>query len=148
MNEEEYLGTRLDDQLAWYERKARTAQRRHKVLRAVEFMSAALVPVAVVLGASIYHRLAAAALGAIAAAAAGFQSVNHYQEAWVEYRAMAERLKSLRFAYVTHTAPFDGEDALQVLVDRVEQLLTAEHSSWGVRMSSERPSRKLPNYLG
>lgn len=148
MDQEEYLRDRLDDQLAYYERKANQARTRYKAFRATEFISAALVPLAVVLGSTIYHRVAAAGLGALAAAATGFQSVNRYQENWVEYRGVAEQLKSLRFAFVTRTAPFHGEDALQVLVEHVEAVLCGEHDSWGGRMSAEKPVKKRPNYTG
>lgn len=149
MDEQEYLSTRLDDQLAWYERKADVARRRYKLLRGLEFASAALVPVVVVLGASIYHRIAAAGLGGLAAAVSGFQSVNRYQENWVEYRAVAEQLKSERFAFLTRTAPYDGEDRLQVLVDHVERIFGGEHAAWGDRMQSTSKSKKArPDYTG
>lgn len=147
MNDQEYIEDRLNDQIAWYESKANRARRNFKVLRATEFVSAALVPVAVVLGASNYHRLAAAFLGALAAAAAGFQSVNHYQENWVSYRAIAERLKSERYAFLTKTAPYDGSDALQQLVANAESLMCGEHDSWGDRMA-ERQRHNRPNYSG
>ena len=148
MNEEEYLKTRLDDQLTWYERKANLARRRYKTLRAIEFTSAALVPVAVVLGNSLYYRLAAACLGALAAAATGFQSANHYQENWVEYRAVAEQLRSMRFAFLARTAPYDGDDGFKVFVGRVEELLRGEHASWGGRMGAKHDKNPLPDYLG
>jgi hypothetical protein len=148
MDEQEYLTSRLDDQLDWYERKANTARRRYKVLRAIEFTSAAFVPIAVVLGTTIYHRIAAAGLGALAAAASGFQSVNRYQENWVEYRAVAEQLKSERFAFLTRTAPYDGEDRLGVLVENVERLFGGEHASWGDRMHGASSAKGRPDYTG
>jgi hypothetical protein len=148
VEEREYLETRLEDQLAWYERKANAARRNYKALRATEFVSAALVPVAVVLGITIYHRLAAAGLGALAATTAGLQSVNHYQENWVEYRAVAERLKSERYAYLARSAPYDGPEPLKALVDRVEGLLCGEHESWGDRMYRSAGPKKRPDYLG
>lgn len=148
MDEQEYLKTRLDDQLGWYERKADIARRRYKLLRALEFVAAALVPVAVVLGVTVYHRIAAASLGALAAAASGFQSVNRYQENWVEYRAVAERLKSERFAFLTKTAPYDGEDRLQVLVEHVERIFDGEHASWGDRMQASSKAKPRPDYSG
>lgn len=148
MDEQEYLSSRLDDQLSWYEAKSAKARRHYKVLRATEFVSAALVPVAVVLGSSIYHRITAAGLGALAAAAAGFQSVNHYQENWVEYRAVAEQLKSLRFAFTTRTPPYDGANRLQVFVDRVEGVLCSEHASWGGRMNNQSAPKVRPDYNG
>lgn len=148
MNEEEYLANRVDDQLSWYEAKANRARRNYKLLRAAEFVSAALVPLVVVLGASLYHRIAAASLGALAAASSGFQSVNRYQENWVEYRAVAEQLKSERFAFLTRTAPYDADDRLQVFVDHIEAVLRGEHSSWGDRMQGSKSSHQHPNYTG
>lgn len=147
MDEQEYMTSRVDDQLSWYEHKADVARRRYKTLRMVEFTAAALVPLAVVLGGTLYYRIAAASLGVLAAAATGFQSVNHFQENWVEYRAVAEQLKSIRFAFLTKTAPFDAENALQVFVERVEGILCGEHSSWGERMNKAPVAKKQPDYL-
>lgn len=148
MNEEEYLSSRVDDQLSWYEAKANRARRRYKLLRATEFISAALVPLVVVLGSSIGHRVAAASLGALAAASSGFQSVNRYQENWVEYRAVAERLKCERFAFLTSTEPYDGPDRLQVFVACIEGILSGEHDSWGDRMQGSKSPKKQINYTG
>lgn len=146
MDAEEYLSTRVDDQLAWYESKANRARRRYKTLRAAEFVSAALVPLVVVLGVTLAHRIVAASLGAIAAASSGFQSVNRYQENWVEYRAVAERLKSERFSFLTGAAPYDIEDKLQLFVTRVESILCGEHDSWGDRMQGTKTPRQHPDY--
>lgn len=148
MDEQEYLSTRVDDQLEWYERKAATARRRYKTLRAVEFISAAAVPLVIALGSGTYYRVAAASLGVLAAASTGFQSVNHFQENWVEYRENAEQLKSVRFAFLTRTCPFDTENPLPAFVEAVEGILCGEHSSWGGRMNKTAGPKKLPNYLG
>ena len=44
MNSEEYINSRLDDQIKWYDRKSQINQRWFKQLRIAEFVFAALIP--------------------------------------------------------------------------------------------------------
>ena len=44
MNADDYIAQRLDDQIAWYDRKSMACQRWYKHLRVTEFVAAALIP--------------------------------------------------------------------------------------------------------
>src|SRR3954451_1059705 len=44
MNEQAPILDRLDDQISWYDRKSQSAQKRYKVLKLVQVVAAALLP--------------------------------------------------------------------------------------------------------
>jgi len=131
MNPEEYIEQRLDDQIDWYDAKSGRAQRRFKWMRGLEIGAAAAIPLL-----AVYEpiwtqaNLLVAGLGAAIAVLAGLLGVLRYQEIWVEYRTVCETLKHEKFFYLTRTPPYDGENAFQVLVQRVEAVISTENSAW------------------
>jgi hypothetical protein len=131
MTPEEYLEQRLDDQIRWYDGKSGSAQRWFKSLRAAEIVFAAAIPVLASFaeGNALIGPLMGV-LGALVVVLAGFLSLQQYQERWVEYRATAESLKHEKYLYLTSTDPYAGPDAFPFLVQRVEALISKEHSAW------------------
>lgn len=131
MTPEEYLEQRLDDQIRWYDAKSGSAQRWFKGLRAAEIVFAAAIPVlaSFVEGNALIGPLMGV-LGALVVVLAGILSLQQYQERWVEYRATAESLKHEKYLYLTSTDPYAGPDAFPLLVQRVEALISKEHSGW------------------
>lgn len=131
MTPEEYLEQRLDDQIRWYDGKSGSAQRWFKRLRAAEIVFAAAIPVLASFaeGNALIGPLMGI-LGALVVVLAGLLSLQQYQERWVEYRATAESLKHEKYLYLTGTDPYAGPDAFPLLVQRVEALISKEHSNW------------------
>lgn len=131
MTPEEYLEQRLDDQIRWYDAKSGSAQRWFKGLRAAEIVCAAAIPVLASFaeGNALIGPLMGV-LGALVVVLAGILSLQQYQERWVEYRATAESLKHEKYLYLTGTDPYKGPEAFALLVQRVEALISKEHSSW------------------
>lgn len=131
MTPEEYLEQRLDDQIAWYDRKSGATQRWFKRLRAAEIVCAAAIPVlATVAEDSPWVGRTMALLGALVVVLAGILSLQQYQERWVEYRATAEALKHEKYLYLTYTDPYHAAEAFPLLVRRVEALISKEHGNW------------------
>lgn len=132
MTPEEYLEQRLDDQIRWYDAKSGSAQRWFKGLRAAEIVFAAAIPVlaSFVGDENPWIGPLMGILGALVVVLAGILSLQQYQERWVEYRATAESLKHEKYLYLTSTDPYAGPDAFPLLVQRVEALISKEHSSW------------------
>ena len=131
MTPEEYLEQRLDDQIQWYDGKSGSAQRWFKRLRAAEIIFAAAIPVLASFaeGNALIGPLMGI-LGALVVVLAGLLSLQQYQERWVEYRATAESLKHEKYLYLTGTDPYAGPDCFSLLVQRVEALISKEHSAW------------------
>jgi Protein of unknown function (DUF4231) len=64
-----------------------------------------------------------------------------YQRNWIKYRTTCETLRHEKFFYLGRVGPYDGldEEHLQKeLVNRVEALVSEEHTQWSTYMESKR----------
>jgi hypothetical protein len=128
---EEYIEQRLNDQIGWYDRKSATNQRWFRRLRFAEIVAAATIPfLSGFAGNSLPIKIAIGALGVVVAVIASALGLLNLQEHWIEYRATAESLRKEKFLFLTQTEPYDKGDALHLLVQRVEALLSKENIEW------------------
>lgn len=121
---------RLEDQIGWYGRKSRSAQRTFKVIKVVEIFSAAMIPFLAAL--SFPHdKQATAALGVLITVLEGLLHLNQYQQLWNTYRSTCEALKHEKFIYLAAAGPYANvTDPRAVLAERVESLVSQEHAQW------------------
>src|SRR5437763_5876040 len=96
---------RLDDQIAWYDRKSQSAQSRYKLFKFTSLILAALIPVlsGIPILPDQYKTVAMSVLGALITISEGFQHVNQYQRLWITYRWSCETLFHEKIAYVAGT---------------------------------------------
>jgi hypothetical protein len=118
---------RLVDQLDWYDRQSRSAQRAYKQVKVAQLVLAAGVPVAV---ASAAPALLTALLGAFVVVLEGIQQLYQWQTNWVLYRSTAESLKHEKFLFLAGAGPYSGGEPWPVLAERVEGLTSQEHAKW------------------
>jgi hypothetical protein len=131
MNETGYIETRLQEQIDWYERRSAWNQSRYKWLRMTEFSCAALIPLLTGMGENYpAGRWLIGILGVAIAVSAAASSVFKFHENWIQYRTTAEQLKHQKFLFLTGTPPYDDPDKFGSLVQRVENLISKENSSW------------------
>ena len=131
MTSEEYIKDRVDDQIAWYDRKSGDAQRRFKLFRRAEIVCAAAIPfIAGYSGTYIGAQAATGVLGAVVVVLASLLSLGRYQENWLEYRATAEALKHEKYLYLAHVEPYASENSFPLFVQAAEGFLSKENSAW------------------
>ncbi|MGR6967974.1 DUF4231 domain-containing protein [Geodermatophilus sp. URMC 61] len=118
---------RLQDQLAWYDRKSGAAQRAYKRVKIAQLLLAAAVPVAV---AARLPGVVTALLGALVVVLEGVQQLYQWQTNWVLYRATNEALQHEKFLYLAGAGPYSGPQPRRVLAERVEGLVSQEHAKW------------------
>ena len=119
---------RLEDQIGWYERRSATNQQRFKLVKAVQLIAAAAIPVVATLDA---HRSIPAALGALIVVLEGLQQLNQYQQNWSAYRSTCEALKHEKYLFLAGAGPYAGsDDGRALLADRIEGLISQEHAKW------------------
>jgi hypothetical protein len=130
---------RLEDQINWYDRKSRAAQRWYKRVKVVELIVAAAVPPLAALEAS-------AALVSVVASVVvvleGLQHLFQWNEHWIAYRSTCEALKHERYLYLAHAGPYAAApDPRALLAERVEGLVSQEHAKWAsTHQEGSRPS--------
>ena len=119
---------RLEDQLAWYEEKARHHRRWFQALKVGQIVVAAAIPAVAAAGASAG---VAGALGAVVVVMEGLQQLFQFQQNWIAYRGTAEALKREKFLYLASAGPYSAQDGRdRLLAERVEGLVSQEHAAW------------------
>jgi hypothetical protein len=119
---------RLEDQIAWYDRKSEHCQRMFTVLKVLEIVIAAAIPVTAAAGLTTWG---VGAGGAVIVVLEGLQQLQQYQQNWLNYRSTCERLKHEKFLYLAtagHYASASRPDAM--LAERIEGLVSQEHAAW------------------
>lgn len=131
MNEEEYISSRVDDQIGWYDKKSQKAQCWFKLLRGIEIISAAAIPIIAGFTKEPFPvTLVVGLLGALIAVITSIVSLNQFQENWTEYRTTCESLKHEKFLFLTNAEPYHEEEPFRLFVQRVESLISKENSVW------------------
>lgn len=131
MDESEYLKNRLDDQIDWYDRKSIQNQKTFKRLQVILIVAAASIPfISGYVDDLHYLQYLLGGIGVLIAAITGLISLYKFQETWTAYRTTCESLRHEKYLYLTKTNPYNGKNAFNLLVQRVEMLISKENSSW------------------
>jgi hypothetical protein len=121
---------RLEDQIEWYDRKSRSAQRSFKRIKVIEIPSAAAIPFLAALSFP-YQKLVTAGLGVLITVLEGLLHLNQYQQNWTTYRSTCEALKHEKFVYLGEAGPYANVPAPRALLaERVESTVSQEHAQW------------------
>jgi hypothetical protein len=120
---------RLEDQIRWYDKKSSDNQRRFKLLKALQLLAAAAIPVVATID---LHAAVAATLGGLVVVVEGFVQLNQYQQNWTSYRSTCEALKHEKYLFLAHAGPYSGatDGGVPLLADRIEGLISQEHAKW------------------
>jgi hypothetical protein len=133
---------RLEDQIKWYDRKSRSAQRIYKRVKVVEIFAAAVIPL--LAGLSFPHdKLVIAFLGVLITVLEGILHLNQYQQLWSAYRSTCEALKHEKYVYLAKAGPYAGAvDPRGMLAERVEACVSQEHAQWSAIQQQTGKSQK------
>lgn len=118
---------RIDDQISWYGSESGHNQRWFKLLKVGQIVTAAAIPVAA--GESAPAWLVGGG-GALIVVLEGLQQLQQYQQNWITYRSTCERLKHEKFLFAARAGPYKVASPEVVLAERVESLVSQEHSAW------------------
>lgn len=132
MDNKSYMNKRLQVQIDWYNKKSETNKCWYRTLRIAELVFAAAIPLVVsqITASTLSLKVFAEALGVLIVILTGLISLFRFQELWIEYRSTCETLKHEKYLYLTRSGPYAIDDPFQLLVHRVESLLSKEHSVW------------------
>jgi hypothetical protein len=120
---------RLEQQIRWYDTKSGEAQRAYKYVKYGELILGAAIPIT----ALAWSGLVTAIIGAAALLLEGLQQINQWQHNWITYRSTCEALRHEKYSYLGRSGSYDGMDdieAKKALAERVESLISTEHSKW------------------
>ncbi len=163
MTDAEYIKNRLDNQIAWYDRKSQVNQKEYKKYKKIEFIIAATIPVITTFSAvfqnsnedpaspvswstlAIVLTVGAAIGGIVLVVINKMLELGDYFRLWKEYRTSCEALQYERNLYLTRSEPYDESDAFPLLVSRVENILSREIQKWQQRKKPVEAAPKKDN---
>lgn len=141
VNTDDPIFVRLEEQIAWYDRKSSQAQKAYKRMKMVEIFAAAVIPFL----AGMHVPEAAwitGALGVLITIFEGVLHLNQYQQHWTDYRTTCEALRHEKFLYLADAAPYgDAANVRAILAERVEALVSRENAQWSQLQSQTSSAR-------
>ena len=132
MTEQEYIETRIDDQINWYSAKATKKKLLNHWTKGLIIVFSATIPLVAGLEfSSTIKNIVLGILGSLIAILSGLSGLLKFQEKWTEYRTTSETLKHEKILFQTKAGPYNEEnDSFKLLVTRIENLISKEHSDW------------------
>ena len=127
MADSDVVFDRLEDQLDWYDRRSTSNQKMFKRISICEIVAAASIPLAACLATPVITGV----LGVLVVVLQGLQQLNQFQHNWITYRSTCEELKHEKYLSLAKAGPYAGAtDPRALLAERVESLVSREHSKW------------------
>jgi len=131
--EDEYLQTRVLDQIKWYDQKSKINKRFYLCLKIAEIILALLIPFlsGYIDSSTAPIKIIVGLVGILVAAIAGIITLVKFQENWIEYRTVAESLKLEKFLFLAKTGPYKSvNDPFPLFVERFESLISTSTKKW------------------
>lgn len=145
MDINEYISTRLDPQIEWYDEKSVHAQKRYKQFQVVEIILAAFIPL--LSGYTSLCDLIPIIIGILGAIIVIIESVTKlykYHENWIQYRSTCEMLLYQKHLYLTRSFPYNPNDETvdNIFIKNVEETMSAENRHWKSINTAEKGNSK------
>jgi hypothetical protein len=139
MNVEEYIDSRINQQICWYDKKAIENKSLDHSSKCLIILFSASIPLFA--GIEIYSELKnviLGSLGTLIAILTGISGLLKFHEKWTDYRATSEALKQEKILFQTKTGPYhEVDNEFKVLVERVENIISNENSSWSFYINKQ-----------
>ena len=132
MTEQEYLDTRVKDQIEWYDKKSLWHKKLFMRLKITETILALLIPLLTgyITTGMVGLKIVVGLIGIIVAATANIITLYKFQENWIEYRTVAESLKHEKYLYITHAGAYKDSSSFPIFVERFESFISKENTQW------------------
>lgn len=114
----------------WYKKGARRDRLRYGVVEVVALTGSAAIPVA---AAAHLDSVVIAALGAVVLVATGIRTTFGMHQNWVEHSQIGYAIEREAALFLHSAPPYEGTDAVRVLVARVETLADEGGQQWARR---------------
>lgn len=132
MNEQEYIKTRVDEQINWYDKKSTKNKKTYLFIKVCSIIFSAAIPVLTGLSVySKYYLISVSIFGALTLVLTSLSSVFRWHDNWIRYRGISEQLKHEKYAYLTNSGVY-GSNGLTFnsFVDRCESFISSENINW------------------
>lgn len=134
MDEKEYLDSRINDQIQFYEEKSKVNKNCYYFSKLIEISFGAAIPV--ISGYFIdkcWAGLTVAILGVLIAISASINGIFKFQEKWIYYRVTIEQLKREKDLFLTRSGIYiekNKPSSFNMFVENCEDILSTENNAW------------------
>ena len=130
---EEYINRRVNGQIEWYEKKARSCQRKYTISQTIEIILAASIPL--LSSYSDDSEMIGFIVSVFVAAITIIKSLSRlykWPENWIGYRTACDLLRYQKVLFETHSAPYNTkpESIENLFVRNIEQIISSELNQW------------------
>jgi hypothetical protein len=123
------------EMLAWYDKAANRNRLSFYLLKCVQLVLAAAIPVFSLLPQiRDVQPILSGVAGALLVILEGFQQTFQFQQQWVQYRASWSTLKSEEYLFRAQAGPYKGGAGAEALfAERIADLVSSENKTWQLR---------------
>ena len=126
----EYVKGRVEDQIAWFGKKAHENKTKFRVYQTMLIIIGASIPIVNLLdNVPIDPKLMSAVLGGLVSIITAFMQMNKFEETWFNYRTSSTRLKKEKYLFTLSSGDYAGlnpDEKNRKFVERIEGLLSEE----------------------
>jgi len=122
-----YVKERYESEIQWYDQKSASNKKLNNLFQILVIVTAAVLPISAILE----YKWPTVVLSAIVAVCTGILTYCKFEEHWHNYRTTCETLKKEKHFYDARIGDYqDNNDPEQLFVQRVESLISQEHTKW------------------
>lgn len=122
--------TAADAQIRWYNTNSKRSRLCHFRLRTWQFAFAASVPITQIPSSAVGWRIAAASLGGLVALCQGIDTLHHYGDHYVAWRATCQRMLRERQLFAAEAGPYSEGRNLKRLAENIAAIEGEEQQNW------------------
>jgi hypothetical protein len=138
---ENYVKTRYQQELEWYDRHANVDRMLYQVLQWTAIVLSALTPVLILIGEGPSEWLAVGIAVIVGITTAALKTFK-YQENWINYRTTHETLKKEIHFYEAGIQGYDAvKDREAMFVERSEAIISRENTLWVTALQREKQAK-------
>ena len=138
MKIEEYLTTRLEDQINWYDSKAVHCHKWHDRLSIGSIIGTSTSAFLAAISSSFPNystgiSIIASFVAFITTVILGIDKLKKYQELHLQYRSTCEKLKQEKYLFITKSGEYKQTNDPtydQLFVERCESIMSTETGNW------------------
>lgn len=133
MSEKEYIESRVDDQIAWYNKKSAINKKYHLILKVLIIVFSALIPLATSYKPTCqpFVRYTIATFGVLIGIFTGLSTLYKFQDKWSNYRMTGEALIHEKYLFQTNSGSYaKHKEPFKLFVFRIENIINTEVASW------------------
>jgi hypothetical protein len=119
-----------DAQIRWYDANSRRSRAWHFRLRTAQLIFATAVPITQVPSPALGWRVTVALLGGAVALTQGIDTLHHYGDHYVRWRATCQRMLAERQLFAAEAGPYKNGRDLKLFAEHLSAIEADEQTHW------------------